>query len=711
MKNIILKSLMIIITVCLFKGLTFSLPVFSEIASTKLIEKLSADEISWLKQHQNETIYVGFDPEGGMEYFSDSNGVQGYLMAILNQLSEKLNLQFVARPDLNWGKAVSALESSEIQLLFGANPTPERLKTMDFTDEIYSVPYTILSNQEGEVKNIGDINGKLVGFIEGDVVNELFAKAYNNLAFQTKVYSSQEVALLALNSNKIDAFITSGGDVVYDYLFRYPHLKIIANLEDIRSLMTFSALKEQQLLIQILSKSFEECKQDFDLEIKKARTLYVRKILNLTTEEINWLKEHPVIKVGVANDYLPVDYYSDGQYRGIAGHYLNSFTNLIGIEIEAQPSSFDDAYTKMLNGELDLLNMAKTDERTSLFTFTAPFSNERDLIYGRKENEYVHDIYGLEGKKVAVIEGFWHINHLNYNLQTPKLLIVKDIREAIEAVVNRRADYFIETPAVAEYYISGLGYNDIIKKGETSSDSFLYFGMQNDDAPLSSIFNKTMVLLSYEDSKYLGIQEVPEVKNVANKRLIWMLSITGVLVLALILLLLKVQRDLFLTKERERLIYIDSLTGIYNRSYFNAIEKKVDDMDYPQMLLVMDINNLKIVNDQFGHLIGDLLINKVSQISSEITAKYDGTAIRMGGDEFVLLFTNVSDHIVSQIPDLLSSAFEKTPLKEGHQIILSSIEVAIGSSIRTSNQTSFELLFRDADKNMYASKAKMKMKI
>ena len=707
-KNSMINTLLVLFVILLMQSMVFSFPVFSTTLSPDIADKLDADEITWLKQHQNEAIYVGFDPAGGMEYFTDTDGTQGYLNDILSLLSEKLNLNFVTRPDLNWGEAVDALSSGDIQLLFGANPTPERLKTMDFTNEIYSVPYTILSVQNGDVKNIGDINGKHIGFIEGDVVSELFAKAYSNLHFDTVFYPNQEAALQALASRSIDAFITSGGDVVYDYLFRYPQIQIVANLDDIRSLMTFASLKENQQLIEILTKSFECCTLDFELSIKKARTLYVRKILHLTDIEINWLKENSSIKVGVPNDYLPIDYFTEGKYSGIAGHYLNSFAELIGLEIIAQPSSFDVAYNKMLAGELDLLNMAKTEERLSLFTFTDAFSNERDVIYGLKENTYVHDIYGLEGKKVAVIEGFWHIDHLKYNLQSPNLLIVKDIQEAIKAVVTHRADYFIETPAVADYYISGLGYNDIIKKGETSSDSFLYFGMINSDAPLASIFNKAKVLLNYENSKYLGIQEVPQIDNVANKRLIFMLSGAGVLLVALILLLLKFQRDLFLTKERERLIYIDPLTGIYNRSYFNSIEKQIDHLGYPQLLFVLDINNLKIINDKFGHLTGDLLIDNVSKILIQVASKYKGTAIRMGGDEFVLLFTGISDLSTNQVLAHLETEFSTTSLSDQEHTFLNALEVAIGVATRSSNHTSFEALFREADKNMYINKTKMK---
>ncbi|HAS74180.1 MAG TPA: hypothetical protein DCS67_08565, partial [Clostridiales bacterium UBA8960] len=448
---------------------------------------LSPDEREWLFESKDELFFIGLDPLAGMEYFISDQTEQGYLKSITDFLSRKTTLNLVIKPDLSWNEAVDDLESGAIQILFGANPTPERLKTMDFTDPIYSVPYTVLSQVNGDVQNIGDLNGKRVGFLEGDIVISILEDAYTNLHYDVISFDDQLEGLSALHTFEIDAFITSGGDVVYDYLFRYPDLKVVVNFEEIRSLMTFSALKSNATLISILSKSLSLYEGVHKSMIDEARHQYIRKILDLTPLEKAWLKKNPSIRVGVPNDYLPVDHYENGQYKGIAGHYMTAFAELIGLEIVPVTGSFDEVYEKINLGEIDVLNMAITSERLDKFIFTDAFSNERDQIYGHRDSKYVHDIYGLEGKRVAVIKGFWHIDHLNLNLQNPELILVSDIKEAIEAVVRGKADYFIETPAVAEFYISGLGYTNIIKKGETSSDSFLYFGLLKQHKPLVSI--------------------------------------------------------------------------------------------------------------------------------------------------------------------------------------------------------------------------------
>ena len=62
--------------------------------------------------------------------------------------------------------------------------------------------------------------------------------------------------------------------------------------------------------------------------------------------------------------------------------------------------------------------------------------------------------------------------------------------------------------------------------------------------------------------------------------------------------------------EVEQLIYLDSLTDLSNRRYFNMqIEKLMESTDYlPISLIVADINGLKLVNDSFGHTQGDQII-------------------------------------------------------------------------------------------------------
>ena len=91
-----------------------------------------------------------------------------------------------------------------------------------------------------------------------------------------------------------------------------------------------------------------------------------------------------------------------------------------------------------------------------------------------------------------------------------------------------------------------------------------------------------------------------------------------------------------------RLAYTDLMTGIYNRNafeeYLNNIKKNPDLIDGLYVLIV-DINNLKIINDIYGHSAGDVAIKTVAQ-SMQNTFGGNGVVFRIGGDEFISFAKN-----------------------------------------------------------------------
>jgi diguanylate cyclase (GGDEF)-like protein len=101
-------------------------------------------------------------------------------------------------------------------------------------------------------------------------------------------------------------------------------------------------------------------------------------------------------------------------------------------------------------------------------------------------------------------------------------------------------------------------------------------------------------------------------------------------------------------KERQRLTYTDALTGLGNRARFNA--KLIEDLRQPFGILLADIDNLKMVNDTFGHSAGDDLIKVVAERVMSVTGS--DRIFRLGGDEFAI----VVDH--QDGFDLKSEAFK-----------------------------------------------------
>ena len=474
---------------------------------------LTDEEQEYVSNHKDYTYKLGLDPYSGMDYFMFRGKEHGYIIDVVKIIEEETGLSIDIVGDQTWGKVYDGLINGEIDILFGANATDERKEFMVFTKAIHQYPYAIFTNKYLDIQTLGDLDQKNIGFIQGDMMIDAFASDYSNLAFNVVTFTSQEEALKALNDeDKIQGFITSGGGIVYDFLYSYKNIDLLAQLEEITSDMTLSTLKENSLLTELMNKIIQDdtIKKKISEAVKETSIQYNRKILDLSIAEILWLENQDPIVVGVASDYLPFDYYGNGEYEGVAGKVFQRLTEITGIKYEVVQGSFDEMYAKALQGEVDVLNMAKTTDRLELFDFPQSFSKERDGIYGNESQEPITSLYELEGKKVAVIKGFWHEELLKKNLRKPVIIETDDIMSSLALVASGEADFFIENNTVAEYYINELDYKNLSKKGVLSENSFLYFGVNKDKKALTNILDKSIGLINYEKLRAEGLESAPD---------------------------------------------------------------------------------------------------------------------------------------------------------------------------------------------------------
>lgn len=110
-------------------------------------------------------------------------------------------------------------------------------------------------------------------------------------------------------------------------------------------------------------------------------------------------------------------------------------------------------------------------------------------------------------------------------------------------------------------------------------------------------------------------------------------------------------------RELERLAYHDGLTGLGNRRAFDLQLNRLASGGQPFVLQLLDLNNFKQVNDQYGHPAGDALLQQVAACLTQVV-QGEGTAFRIGGDGFALLFpgesgprrgqeTRLLDHLIN----------------------------------------------------------------
>jgi len=146
----------------------------------------------------------------------------------------------------------------------------------------------------------------------------------------------------------------------------------------------------------------------------------------------------------------------------------------------------------------------------------------------------------------------------------------------------------------------------------------------------------------------------------------------------------------------EEIAHIDTLTGLHNRNaYIDYTQSIIAEENMPLLIIVGDLNELKRINDVYGHLIGDELIQSVAEIINR--AKPDNAFVaRVGGDEFVILVPGGS---MEQAELFMNDANTMCGDVQGDKSHTPS--VSWGFSLMTSVEQSYNDLFAEADKMMY----------
>ncbi len=674
--------------------------------------KLTSEEAAWLENNKDRVFVLGIDPYIGMDYYISHGEEKGYVLDLIKAIEEDLGIDIQLESRKSWGEILNGLKTGEVDILYGANETPERKVYMEFTRPITKYPYSIIAPKDDSIHTIGDIDGKTIGFIEGDMVADALPQVYKNIKYNQKLYYSHEEGIIALVGKEIDAFIISGGAVVFDFIYQYPQLKQVSKINNITSDITLSTRKADKILAGILDKEIALLSESvIPRLIEQAQIDYYRKIMGLTPEELAWLENDGEAVVGVPDDYLPFDYYEDGEYKGISGQMIKGISKITGIRFSNRRGEFDVLLEALKRGEIDVMNIAKTEERQRYFLYPQSFSKERDIIVGKRNSADVVDVYGLEGKRVAVVKGYWHYEHLTKNLIKVTILDTKNVQESMKLIRQGKADYMIENPSVVRYYVEELQNYDLVEKGVTSADSFLYYGVTKLQPELAGIIDKAIPLLDLEVLTRKGYEEVPHSRN-KESYVTLVVALVGsiILLIGVTLYVMKLIRDLVkerteteLLRQREQFLYTDALTGLHNRNYYKRkVRDTLNQQPFPQTVIACDMNNLKPINDAYGHHIGDELLKSLAEAFREGCPE-DSIIIRLGGDEFIIVLTGSDEGAGKEIIERIKRLKTHKPVvtDSGERVYP---EAAFGYAVRHSDEYPMDELLKAADKRMYEDK-------
>ena len=145
-------------------------------------------------------------------------------------------------------------------------------------------------------------------------------------------------------------------------------------------------------------------------------------------------------------------------------------------------------------------------------------------------------------------------------------------------------------------------------------------------------------------------------------------------------------------------VYKDSMTGVFNRHFFQEEVLRLDNAFIENFgLLMVDANGLKVVNDAFGHDLGDKVITETARVLETLTRKGD-LVFRVGGDEFAVVLCDYDEEEIRNLKARLK--LEISGIKISHV----PLSVSIGHAFHKVGQLNFNALFSEAENDMYRDK-------
>ncbi len=171
-------------------------------------------------------------------------------------------------------------------------------------------------------------------------------------------------------------------------------------------------------------------------------------------------------------------------------------------------------------------------------------------------------------------------------------------------------------------------------------------------------------------------------------------------------------RNVILIEELDYNSSIDGLTKAYNhRFFYEFLDKsliRAQREDHPLSVVMLDVDNFKIVNDKFGHIVGDQVLVDLVQIILKSIRQSDILA-RYGGDEFAIIFPNCAVDHTLQICHRILDTIKLAPITKLVENLFS-ISIGIAEYQQSKSESSQELLIK-ADSALYEAKHSGKSKI
>lgn len=444
-----------------------------------------------------------------------------------------------------------------------------------------------------------------------------------------------------------------------------------------------------------------------------------RQQIPLTEQELNWLNSHPRLRVGMLDNWPPMEFVDEkGNPAGVTVDMFNLLSERLNVSFDIQIyRSFDEMLKALQRKDIDLIaNVSEQEERRSYARFTDEFWSTQWAVISPNNTNVIVSTRELNGMKVAIYQDYKLARHLNDVYPLIEVVPVSSLRNGLELLQQNKVDYVLDSIEASGEMLRQAGY--MYLRVQILDDLPTYpslIAVREDYGPLVVMLNKGLRSIGKEERQQLyqnwfSFQITQGINQAQFRQTMWQIGGVVAMLLSFVLIWnLSLRREVSLRRQAEQKMRFmathDDLTKIPNRS---LIKERIEQALLQHArhneilaLLFIDLDGFKEVNDKYGHDVGDELLQKLAMLLNSAIRKSD-TVARFGGDEFVILLTGLlsRDDAAIVAEKILHQLAEPVTLSVGDV----QVGASIGIAVYPDDGTDCARLLKVADSLMYRVK-------
>lgn len=644
---------------------------------------LTISEKRWVEKNNDKT----YDFEVVNDYPLYAMNGEGVIFNFIKDFEDTVGIEFNIIPYLKTSSP--STDSYRIEIL------KDDTKLSENNLLLLSDNYIIVGKNYERINNTSDMKNITFGVFESDAEEvSYYLKGGTNLSY--KQYKSITELYDALDKDEVNMIVMP--NIMYlDYTIEKDKYFINYYLTEMQTQLVLTLSDNNRELNKIVTKYYNKWR------LTKYVDEYNESYLNYYVQKnnISAKTKASLISKNYTYGYIsnaPYEVKVNGKAAGIAGEYIDRIARLADINFKYKEYKSKEELQKAIDeGKIDVYFDYYNYNNDKYYATLSTFIEEYVVLGYQKDNHIVTSFESLKGKDIAILEDDSLYNYFSTNSKAN----IKGYKNIDELLSKNTNELIVLDREVYNYYQTTKLKNYNLLYLDTMMNDYKFM-VKKDNEAFYDLFNYIINTNSYYNYRNSGLENLhASILEDSTFEQAYTIALAIVFIpltiLVIIYLVYKQKRKIKKVKTTERHKYTDMLTSLKNRNYLNAKMPEWEASEvYPQAIVMVDLNNVKFVNDNFGHEEGDQLIIRAAGILVN-TQLENSEIIRTDGNEFLVYLVGYSERQVDTYAKKLAKEMKALPHEFGAAVGYSMIQDKIKTLDDAINEATIEMIANKED--------------